>query len=319
MIYLNLTKIRSFVSVAEHGSFRKAAESINLSQPALSAHVRSLEAVLGMPLLHRTTRSVHLTTAGANFLARTRRAIAELEAGVMELQDQASLQRGRVVIGCVPTIASTVLPEVLVDFTRRYPGVAIRVLDVGAQELHRLVLNREVDIAIGPRPDRSEDLDFCSIARDHFVAVCSRDHILASHVEVRLADLAGYPFLVVATGTNVRGLLEQAFKQQGFEFRPAYEFMNHYTLGGMIQAGVGITAMPSMSISMLSYPLLKAIRIVEPEIVREVGLLQRRDQIQTPALHAFHSALAAGFKRLKKSVYAAPRGNRKGRSGTRVF
>lgn len=311
MISLNLAKIRSFVSVAEHGSFRKAAESLHMSQPALSAHIRSLESALGMPLFHRTTRSVRLTTAGENFLARTRRAMAELDAGVTELRDQASLQRGRLAIGCVPTIASTVLPGVLLAFTRRHPGIAVQVLDVGAQELHHLVASREVDMAIGPRPDRSNDMDFRLIIRDHFVAVCPRDHTLASHSKVQLADLARYPFLVVTAGTNVRALLEHAFRQRGFDFRPAYELRNHYTLGGMVEAGLGITAMPSMSISMLRHPRLRAIRIVNPEIIREVGILERRDQIQTPALRAFGVALQAGFDRLRARRNVSVRGRKR--------
>ena len=300
MIYPNLTKIRSFVSVAEHASFRKAAENLHLSQPALSAHVRDLETLVGVSLFHRTTRSVQLTAEGSNFLARTKRALGELEAGLADLHDQASLQRGRVIAGCVPTIASRVLPTVLVAFTAKYPGITVRVVDVGARDLHQLVLNREVDFAIGPPPDHADDVVFKSILRDPFVCVCPRNHVLASRRKVRLATLASFPFLILASG-NVRTVLQKAFADKGFPLRPAYEVVHHYTLGAMVEAGLGITALPSISISMLNHSLLRTIRIVDPEITREVGVLHRRDQLPTPAVEAFLSVLGAGFKRLETS------------------
>lgn len=300
MIYPNLTKIRSFISVAEYASFRKAAENLHLSQPALSAHVRDLEALVGVPLFHRTTRNVQLTAEGSNFLARSKRALGELEAGIAELHDQASLQRGRVIAGCVPTIASHVFPTVLVAFTAKYPGITVRVVDVGARDLHRLVLNREVDLAIGPPPDHTDDVVFRSILRDPFVCVCPRDHPLASRRKVRLAELVGFPLLMLTSG-NVRTVLQKAFEENGFPLRPAYEVVHHYTLGGMVEAGLGITVLPSIAISMLNHSLLRTLPIVDPEITREVGVLRRRDQLPTPAVEAFLSVLGAGLKRLEAS------------------
>jgi DNA-binding transcriptional LysR family regulator len=301
MIYPNLIKIRSFLAVADHGGFRKAAENLNLSQPALSAHVRDLETALGVPLFHRTTRSVRLTNEGENFRVRAKRALDELEAGVLELQDQAALQRGRVVIACVPTLASYFLPPVLLTFGSKYPGIAVRILDENAQELYRRVLSREADFGIGPRPDREMDIAFQSIFHDRFVAVCSRNHPLASRREVRIKDLVRYPIFTLSHGANVRTILESAFARQGFTLEPAFELLNHYTMGGMVESGLGITALPSMAISMLSNPLLKTIRIIDPEVTREVGILHRRDQANSPAVDAFLEVLSQRLKSLDLS------------------
>ena len=106
-MYPSLTKIRSFIAVAEHASFRRASEDMLLSQPALSTHIRDLEAELGVTLLSRTTRSVRLTSAGEHFLIRVKRVVSELQSAVLELKDQATLRRGRVTIACLPTIASS--------------------------------------------------------------------------------------------------------------------------------------------------------------------------------------------------------------------
>lgn len=297
MIYPPFHKIRTFVAVAAHASFRKASEQLHLSQPALSAHIRDLEQVLGVPLFHRTTRSVRLTAEGERFLIRARRVIDELESGVMDLRDRATLQRGRVVVACVPTIACHVLPKVLATFSQRYPGIHVQVLDDWAQMLVRRVTDRTADIGIGPFPDRADDLQFASITHDRFVAVFPQQHPLAAAPKVRLKELLKFPLLTLVSGTNVRAVLERAFAQQGMAFRPAYEVLNHYTLGGMVEAGLGVTALPSMALSMLSNPLLKTAVITNPGITREVGIIQRRDHARTPAVDAFLETLSETFAR----------------------
>lgn len=301
MIYPSFNKIRTFAAVAALGSFRKASEQLNLSQPALSAHVRDLEEVLGVPLFHRTTRSVRLTSDGEGFLVRARRVLDELESGIMELRDRATLQRGRVIVACVPTIACHVLPKVLATFAQRYPGIDVQVMDDAAQVLIRRVSDRTADIGIGPFPERADDLQFTSIAHDRFVAVFPGDHPLGRSSRVNLKELLKYPLLTLVAGTNVRSVLERAFERQGMTFRPAFEVVNHYTLGGMVEAGLGVTALPSMALSMLSNPLLKTAVITNPSITRDVGIIQRRDHAHTPSVSVFLQTLSESFGRTDRA------------------
>jgi LysR family transcriptional regulator, carnitine catabolism transcriptional activator len=287
MMYPALNKIRTFAAVAAEGSFRKAAEQLHLSQPALSTHIRDLEAALGVPLFHRTTRSVRLTADGERFLLRAKRALDEIESGVLEMRDQATLQRGRVVVACLPTVACHMLPKVVASFSRQYPGIQIQIFDGIAETLVRHVTDREADIGIGPVLDRTDDLEFSTVTHDHFVAVFPQNHPLAANSRVRLKELVKFPLLTLVTGTNVRAILEHAFRQQGIAFRPVMEVSYHYTLGGMVAAGLGITVLPSMAVAMLGNPLLKTALIINPGISREIGIIQRRDQAPTPAAKAF--------------------------------
>jgi DNA-binding transcriptional LysR family regulator len=101
----------------------------------------------------------------------------------------------------------------------------------------------------------------------------------------------------MVSGTNVRSVLERVFEQRRMTFRPAYEVKNHFTLSGMVEAGLGVTLLPSMALSMLSNPLLKTVVITNPSITREVGIVQRRDYIRTPAVDAFLQTLAETFSR----------------------
>lgn len=297
MINLSLIKIRSFITVAEQLSFRKASEMLHISQSAISTHVGDLESLLGVPLLSRTTRNVRVTREGQHFLIRAKHALSELESVSLELRDEAALRRGQVTVACVPTIASSILPRVLAVFSQQYAKVKVRVLDEPAAIGANRVLNLEVDFGVGPRPPRNCDISFDRLAEDHFIAVYPNGHALASRRTVRIKDLTRYPLLVLARHMNVREVLEGAFGKEGCTLDPVYEPCHHYTLGAMVEAGLGVTALPSMSLSLLGHPRLRGARIVDPAIHREIGVLRRENNMLSPA--------AAEFLKTTRAVFAA--------------
>jgi DNA-binding transcriptional LysR family regulator len=110
---ITLRRVRSFITVADFGGFRKAAEELAVSQSALSAHVRELEEQLGTPLFRRTTRQVRLTESGETFLARIRRTLDDFESIIVEMKEQATIQRGRAIVASVPSITANILPNIL--------------------------------------------------------------------------------------------------------------------------------------------------------------------------------------------------------------
>ncbi len=295
MRYPSLARLRTFATVAETGSFRKAATQLHLSQPALSAHIRDLEQTLGVPLFNRTTRAMQLTPDGERFLARTRRALDEIESGLLDVREQVKLQRGRVTIACVPIVASYVIPKALALFSKRHPLVEVQIWDVVSKVLVRQVIDREADFGVGPRPDPDDDIEFVPFIRDPFIALFPEGHALASAPAVRLRQLIDFPLLTLRAGTTVRENLNQAFEQNGLTLKPAYELSQQYTIGGLVAAGLGVALLPSMSLSMLDTPRLRVVPIVAPKISRDVGFIQRRDQPHRPSVRAFLKALSDCF------------------------
>src|SRR5579875_2194376 len=142
---VGLTKIRSFVAVAQTRQFRKAAEALGLSQPALSAHIRALEHELGAALFMRTTRSVTLTAEGERFLRCARSILKELDRAICELRDQAQLKTGRVVVAATPSVAANVLPKALAAFKARHPDVQLHVREEPAAGVERRVEAGDAD------------------------------------------------------------------------------------------------------------------------------------------------------------------------------
>ncbi len=291
MMHLSLTKIRSFIAVGENSSFRVASEKLNLSQPAVSAHVRDLEDSLGVPLLSRTTRSVKLTREGETFLIRAKRTLSDLEDLVLDMKEQAALKRGRISIGCVPSIASSVLPTVLSRFSSSYPDIRIQVFDDMADRLYQRVLNNEVDMMVGPVSPQRSELEFFHLFDDQYVAIVPRGHTLASKKSVTIKEFSKFSFVLLTSPTNVRVVLEKAFAEAGRAFEPAYEASNASTIGGMIETGLGITALPRMIMPPLGRPDLIYLPISKPHINREIGILTRRGESLSPAAVEFAKTL----------------------------
>jgi LysR family carnitine catabolism transcriptional activator len=291
-MYPSITAIRCFVAVSENASFRRASEILHLSQPSVSAHIRSLEQQFGVPLLNRTTRSVRLTPAGARFLARAKSVLFELSAVVEDVKDVTEFRRGRVIVACVPTIASSSLPEVIARFMKSYPGIQVQILDDISETLYHQVLEHQADFGIGPAPASKWALSFSPLVRDHFIAVFPRGHKLANRKTIRLSELTKLPFLTLPRPTNVRILIDQAAFSNGIELTPAYEVGHHYTLGAMVAAGLGFTALPSMSLSLLGQMGLAGVKIVNPQVYRTIGIIRRADEKSTPAAEAFVSVLS---------------------------
>ena len=170
MMY-NLRAIQIFVVVAETCSFRKAAELLNRSQSAVSTQIRLLEEQIGVSLFHRTTRRVQLTAEGEKLLGHAQRAVASLEQGLREIREAANIQQGHISIGCVPSIAATLLPSVLAEFQRKRGGIRLELRELASEQLLQAVSRQEISFGIGPKVEGTSDYDFSLIGTEPIYAL----------------------------------------------------------------------------------------------------------------------------------------------------
>ena len=148
MINWSLRDVEVFLALAETLSFRRTAERVHLSQPAVSGVVARLEGSMGTPLFDRSTRSVRLTEAGEAFLAPARTLVAQAAAASVAVRDIVELRQGRVRIAVLPSLAATVVPRVLAQMAMRHPGVRLDVLDTLSVASFELVRAGEADFAL---------------------------------------------------------------------------------------------------------------------------------------------------------------------------
>ena len=142
--------LRVFNAVVRASSFSRAAEDLGMSAAYVTKRIRLLEASLGTPLFHRTTRSVQLTAAGKQLLDAARRGVREVEAGVREVRETQALQAGHVAVAATPIAAAALLPPVLARFETLYPGVRMSVRERQSGDVQAQVLQGEADFGVVP-------------------------------------------------------------------------------------------------------------------------------------------------------------------------
>lgn len=279
---INFKLLGTFLAVADTSSFRKAAEQTHLSLPAVSMQVKQLEEQLGVSLFQRTTRRVDLTREGEQLMISARKAMAELETGLLQIQQAADVQQGHLSFACVPTVAGTRLPKLLTEFAKKYPGISVRVRELVHPELLEAVRRREVDFGIGPAPEnRKGDLDFAPVFVDEYVALLPKGYRHGGRSGIALRELARMPLLMLAGATLFRNDMDAALKAQDLQPEMNYEFTNVSTLVAMAEAGLGIGLLPGVAVP--AKTSLKAVRIITPSLSRTIAIITIRGHSLSPA------------------------------------
>ena len=290
MTNLPLRQVATFVCLAETQSFRRAAERLRLSQPAVSAHIRELERQVGVALVHRTTRHVSLTTEGNAFAIRARRALDELAMASEDLRELAAVHRGRVTVACIVPMMASVVPKVIQRINQLHPGLEIEIWDVLSGQLDPLIARGEADLALGPRPS-DPNLTFTLLERDQFVAAVPVGHPLAGRGTITLRELLAYPLITTSRNTNARKVLERAINQAHQTLRPQFELVHHFSVGKMMDAGLGVTVLPRSAVPILASRNIVTVEMKSPRISRDLGMITRREYQFSPAAQAFVSVL----------------------------
>lgn len=281
---VNFKVLTTFLAVAENASFRKASEQLHLSLPAVSMQIKQMEERLGLALFQRTTRKVELTPEGEQLLISARKAVAELEGALARLQQSADAQQGHLSFACVPTVAGTTLPALIMEFARRYPGVTVRVRELTQPEMLEAVRRREVDFGIGPEPDRPGELECQPVFSDDYVAVLPADHLAADKKTISLRELARMRLLALGSSQFRRHLLA-ALEQEGLAPDMSYEFTHVSTAVAMVEAGLGVGILPGVAVP--RRPGLKIVRIVRPVMKRTIAIMTIRGHTLSPAASRF--------------------------------
>jgi DNA-binding transcriptional LysR family regulator len=278
---INFKLLGAFLSVAENSSFRKAADQTNRSLPAVSMQIKQLEEQLGVVLFQRTTRRVELTEAGEKLMISARKALAELEGGLTQIQHDVDIQQGRLSFACVPTISSTRLPLILTTYAKKYPGITVHVRELANQELLEAVRRRDVDFAIGPMPERKGELDFSPIFVDEYCALLPRGYQDGGRASISLRELSKLPLLKLSSSTAFRDHVDNALRLHGLVAESNFEFMHVNTLIAMAEAGLGVALLPRIAIPRKTP--LKAVRIINPALSRTIAVVTIRGHSLSPA------------------------------------
>lgn len=209
----DLRQLRHFVALAEHGHFARAAEAVNLSQPALSRSIQALESQLGCALLDRHGRGFSLTAHGRLVLEHARRLLAGSRALSNAVSQLGNLQSGELRLGAGPYPAARLVPRALGAFAGRYPGVQVRLQIENWQQLRQRLLDDAIELFVADIRELHDDpqLQVQPLRRRPGVLFCRPGHpLLALERPLQIDDLTGYALAGTQLPQEVASALQQA-------------------------------------------------------------------------------------------------------------
>lgn len=290
-INCEILDLRAFLAVAELQSFHRAAEALNLSQPALSRRIQKLEATIGAQILERTTRQVSITALGNELLPLVRRMLEQFDNSLFALHDGADVSRQVVTLSCLTTAAFYFLPQAIQKFNAAYPRIRFRILDHSATRGLQAVARGEVEFGINFLGVSDPELSFQPLVEDPFVLAALRDHPLMEKSEVEWEDLAPYKMITVHRLSGNRTLLDSVLAAANLRMSWAYEVAHHSTSLGLVEAGLGVSVLPRMATPVNDHPFLATRPVVRPNISRTIGIVRRRGSVLSPPAERFHTML----------------------------
>ena len=279
---LDFRHLQALVTVARLNSFTRAAKVLHLSQPALTKQVRQLEETLGVRLFDRNTRTVALTRVGREIRPTVDRLLREIEELVFHTREVAAKNRGIVRVAALPSLCSTILPTALARFRAIHPGISVSLHDVVAERVVSMVKAEEVDFGVGTMRGKDPDIRFSELLSDRMVAGFPAGHPLQQRKVVPLRQLVQFPLVLMAAGSSVRKLVDEAFSSIGQWVEPAYEAIYMSTAAAMVEAGLGVTILPSSALKMGELARLTTRPISHPAITRELGILDKSGRSLSP-------------------------------------
>ncbi len=273
---VSFKQLKAFVTVASTGSVAEAAETLHLSQPALSTAIKNMEESISGSLFNRTSRKLILTPEGQAFLPTAERLLRDWETAFADLHDLFTLQRGKLCIAAMPSMAATRLPEALSVFRQRYAGINIEVLDIVMEKVLDAVSSGRADLGITFEPDEPPGLDFQPLFSDRFMAVIPPDHVLTKRRRTSWQQLAQHPYIAMNRGSATRGWTDRVLQVQAPDYEVRCEAGQLVTIGRMVAEGLGVSAVPSLCREQMEEVGAVCRPLVEPTVSRNVGVFTRR-------------------------------------------
>jgi len=237
---MELRSIQYFVQVADEGSITRTADKIGIAQPALTRHIKQLEAELGTQLLMRLPRGVRLTTSGRDFLDHARAIMLEVARASEHVRSKAQAPRGRVVMGTSPTLAPLLLARCVARARQQCPTITLKVVEGFSPQLLDALLTGRLDLAVMTNPPRTKALVLTPLCSEPLVVIAPPG-ARGTRTAFSLVELSRTPFILTA---GLRTLVEQQLAGFGVGLNLEAEVDSVEAIRRLLLGRVGMTIMP---------------------------------------------------------------------------
>jgi len=284
---MDFDQLETFLEVARHLSFSRAAEKRFRTQPPISAQIRALEEEVGARLLDRSGGKVSLTAAGKVFQRYAEESLAARKAVIASVAEMERVPRGEIIVAANEGTCLHVLPEVFAEFKKQYPAVAVNINRLESSAILEAVIENSVDFGVVALPVTDNRLTVVQIHRDELVAIAGPQHPLTKHKNVTLEQVAKYPLLMPEHG-RTRDALEQLYHERKLKLNISMELDSSELLKAFVAAGVGVGFIARSNVVQdIKAGTLVAVTIADAVVRRDMALVFRKDKALSRAALAF--------------------------------
>ncbi|MDQ1912152.1 LysR family transcriptional regulator [Paenibacillus sp. GD4] len=284
---MNLNQLETLITISKTMSFRKAGELLNLTQPAVSAQIKSLEDEFKTTLIDRN-QPVTLTDSGRVFLEHAEIILQTVEELKQRLSDLNQTPQGHIHLGTTTSIAIQILPRVLSYFQNQFPLIKTTIHSMTSSQIMASVENGSIDIGITYLFDKQPTLESSVLYYDTFELVVSPEHPLSKYSHVPIERLHELPLIMLSPETAGRRFVDQIFKQLYITPQVVMELPSSEEVKRMVELNLGAAIISKLSIaSELKLGTLKMIRVNELEISHPVGVVYKTGRYLSSALNQF--------------------------------
>ncbi len=286
---MDLALLETFRAVVRAGGMRRAAETLHVSQPAVSGRVRELERQLGVQLFERAGRRLHLTDAGRLLLDESAALLSASDSLQQRLNAFRTLQSGTLRLATIDAVSIHLLSGIYRDFVREHPQVELRVQVVDSHRVIEAVCDLEVELgffALAPpgAPAVPAGIEVEPFFEDELCCVASPEHELVGRRRLDLASVAGAPLILYSQGSHTRAMLDAAFRDAGVTPNVVMETGSPEAMQRLAEAGVGLAILPRTQIQdAQAAGRLQRLRPARTRFSRTLAIARRRDRHLGPA------------------------------------
>ena len=297
-----LDQLRILKAIAEQGSFKKAADILYVTQPAVSLQIQNLEKQLEITIFDRGGRKALLTEAGQILLDYCQRILNQCDEACKAVEDLNSLQGGTLVIGASQTTGTYLMPRMIGLFRQKYPDVSVQLQVHSTRRTGWSVANGQIDLGIigGQLPAELESLlDVIPYATDELALVLPSKHKLAKEIELTKEDLYKINFVTLDSQSTTRKVVDKLLKDSGLDIQRLkieMELNSLEAIKNAVQSGLGAAFLPVISIEkeLLSGTIYKP-NMSDLGVKRELKLITNPSRYTSKASEAFKKDILPNF------------------------
>jgi LysR family transcriptional regulator, low CO2-responsive transcriptional regulator len=284
---MDFDQLETFLEVARHANFSRAAEKRFRTQPAISSQIRTLEEEVGARLFDRSGGKVALTAAGKLFQQYAEEALAARKNMITSLAEMERVPRGEMVVGANEATCLHILPEVFAEFKKLYPDVGVHISRLDRAKILESVIDNSVDFGVVSTPVDDKRLTVVAIHRDELVVIAPPGHPLSRLKEAGIAEVVRFPLLLPRIG-RTRDAIENLFHERQLKPRISMELDSSELIKRFVAADVGVGFIAKSNVlEDVKAGVLAAIPMADGAIRRELALVFRKDKALSRAALAF--------------------------------